>query len=366
MPILNNVNIPLISSFRYWGRASLLLTFSCAYLAAFGVEELGKLKLQIKNLIYLAPAGIIYLGITLANLNNIETTKTLSFMLHGGIAKDYVLYAYLGITAIVLAVSIFAIIKKTNSSTIKLILAIVICLDLFVPATQLTKSYYVTKQNFEQNIKLGLDKYKNERIIFLDDKKIFGNTMMYQQSWGMFGYSAPLESTNYISYINSLGFDSVRRPKLDTSPELWNQSQIYNLSHAGITTIIKKDGKVFPLRDTNVLDILQNTSPDVSAQYLTKEEGNVTLAINTKGIRQIQTSIRNYQGWQLYINGVRQNFISKPTDLFLKFEVQTGNSVVELKYIPVGFYKGLYYSLCLLIVSAISYLIYRDKIRTNA
>lgn len=361
VPLLNSFDIPLISSFRYWGRASLLLTFTCAYLAAVAVNNIRLNKINFKNILFFLPAILTYILILLSNLKNLETTSTVSYILNGGIPRNDIFYIYLIVFFLTLFFIIFSIISKKTFRFFSYYFVLLVCVDLFIPSLKLTKIYYENRQIFDKNISLGLEKYINQRIIHLNDKQIFGNTMMYQKSWGLFGYSAPLESKEYIEYITNLGFSSVRRPKIDSPPEKWDENFLSNVERTGVSTIIKKDGSLFQITPNRTFDLFLNSGSILSGEYITKEEGNLLINIRTDTEQKIQTTIRNYPGWQLKINGNKQNLDNKPDDLFISFTVPKGSSTIELRYKPTDFYKGVFYSIGVATFSLFGYLLLNKK-----
>jgi hypothetical protein len=348
--------LPIINLFRYWGRIYILYTFVIGYLAASYLSTDNNDRINMKNLIYLLPACALFLLSIFLNYKSLEFTRIMQFIQNSGIQRDYIFWSWITIAGATIGVTFLK-----NSRLKRILLISLVAIDLFVVSTEVRNRTFMKINNLKDSNYDNI--FVNERIIPLDEKKIFGNTMLYYKSWGLFGYSAPFEPKNYADFLIQTGFKSIRRPKIQLEINSVDPNFISKLSRIGVDAILFENGSYIQVPQITGLDLFSNE--DIHGNYEQKKEGNIIAKVDVTKDTGIKTSIRNYPGWKLWIDGKEEKLSQTENGLFLQFDMSKGTHKVQLRYLPIDLIRGLTISCVILIFLVPIVYLYRRELIKN-
>ena len=318
IPGVNLLKPPVLSMFRYWGRAYIYLVFVVACSVAFFFSKT-TWKPAFKSYTY----GFIgVFAFQLLGLLDKKTYTSIKLMVHGALKFDTVFLVWLGliITTVLLLFLLYRGFYRVNY-----VLVILLVFDLYFFGKPVTNDYvrdlnYLYPKNQAEIFK----NYENERIVYLD-RYGFWNLPLYYKSWGIFGYTQYL-SQNYNDYFKAHGesdTESMDRINVKLFDDLGVENPIINEFDGNLITE-------------------------------TRHEGSFTLLLDSRADQIIYTKVKNYPGWELKINGVKSAFLNSRTDLFLNFPLAPGTYEVTLRFIPKAFYAGLAVSVTMLLAFCVA------------
>ena len=337
-PVGKLFNFFPINLFRYWVRYAVAFHFASALLggaliSGFERNSWDKKKTLLKNfIILLIPVGLLSF-LTIYNLKDYASTVLLDYLksvFPGGILYKRILAVIFG-SALVFT---FLYLKKCKD-IIAYFLAIVAGFDVLY-FSHMALLYRLEPQRDLINRKVYETSklLENERVVYLN-KTIKGNTPLYYKTWGLFGYSISFEQASYTNFLDTFEMSS-RRFK-EFRPDY--------LSEFGTKAFVYEDGSYKILDDSKNLLFLGS---GIDADIKIKREGEFLAEIKNSftGPQTVETKIRNFPGWKIWINGKEDKFSSQKGEVFLKFRVESGDSSIKMKYIPIH----LYYSLAVTLV----------------
>lgn len=327
-PIQNLFNFLPFNIFRYWGRMWFFVMFNIALSAGYLFNS--NLKFNKKDLWYLLPPIVWSLFLEIKS-GGIFLSKVLltHLFVNKGLLKDPLSWF-----SLLLAISTIALIylyKKQNKNNYKYYLVGLVFIDLFVFGNLLLKSELMPVNSLiNTKLKLVLQNQIGKRTVVYQEDYI-SNRPLYYNAWNVFGYAGPYEDVNYAKYLKQSGFESSRR----VMSSVVTPSAIIGF---GIKDIVTKDLKIIKVDNMDRLF-------DSEVTYNTIGEGFIDVNMRINNPQTINTKIRNYDGWVLYVDGKKVKFSSTPEDLFLKFDLAQGNHNITLKYIPKHLMYGIGISL---------------------
>lgn len=334
IPLFNRLSLPGISLFRYWGRSVVLFGFVIAFYVGYFVSHFGEKKVFHKASLFKVGGLFAFLGMCQyiywkdwAFIQLIRHLKrsVLSHTFFDGMFWVWVLVTFLSLGVLLLTF----LFKKV---WVKYLLCLVIFADVFFFGWNVLRHSFVHSFQILPTSLISSE-FDNKRVAFFDDR-MHTNRGLFYKSWSLFGYSqfAPKRYTDFMLGLGFKGVKSINRQESFTVLDIKA-----NLQELGV------DVPTFPFK---------NVDPTVT---LTVEEGLLrTHFISVEDVF-VDTFIKDYPGWELYIDGVKTPLANSSEDLFLSFTVPKGSHSVELWFVPRAFYKGLFYSGLLLVGLVIMY-----------
>jgi len=335
IPLLNSINIPPLSLFRFWVRSSIYFVLAISFLVSMGLHYVNE-KTNIKR-IWLLVIAIAFLS-TLEIINGITYTTKLMItnFTHGGFSKDSSFYVWI---MLFISSLILIILSKKNLQTIKLAFIGLVILETTYFGLKNISSSFAPRENYFKFTPVDTN-LKNERIVNSNQKEFYGNTHLYYKSWSLFGYSGPFEAKNYGDYLRNTEFLSTRKTKIDINTSSPDERYVQLLKTLGVHRIYNDIFEYvdIPLSTDNI-DLIKSTS--TTSSYISKKEGQISYIINNPTPKDlvVQTTIKNYYGWEIKIDNNIQDY-PKGT-LFIEFKLSPGTHTVEMQFIPKDFIYGL-------------------------
>lgn len=353
IPLINLDNIPLISYFRYWNRTVILGMFGIALLAASFINELGNkssLLLQKDSI----KKGAYLLGL-IGILNVIHLWNPISL----GIIKAHLIRLYLKEDFLVWALIVgsnlllsYLLLKanklKSNFKIYQVLFIVLLFFDLWYFSKDLM-NFRTQRINTEELRRYTLsEEFDNKRIV-VTANNIEDSYGLYYKNWSPYGYSQfiPEKYEDFFEKNDDMYLRKSLETDIETVPEKSLRKlgiyAVYDPSNDETMSKTKYINKDLPL------DII--TTDDIEGSYIFKQEGHIKFNITTKEEQLLNTYIRGDAGWRLYINGESTEL--NYDDVFLAFRIPEGESIVELKYVPIYFYLGVFMSVVGLVITAI-------------
>lgn len=337
LPILSQYNIPILNLFRYWMRTSIIfITGLSVFLGTFLQNQKFEKTLPRNLLKIVIPSGVFFI---LYLLNGGDETSQIAWkhISNGGIVRDTNFQVFVVVTLASISLVLIAIFLKNYRKIAIHTLAALIILDLGFYSLGLSQQIFepIEKTLVTQNIQAP----KNQRVIYIDDKSIYGNRTLQLDSWSIYGYSGPFESQLFNEFLKSKGFPSQRRAKFDLNfNELENNSKILSaMKQTGVVGVVDEENRYHQIQNINDLFYSGNYETIIKL----REEGRVKAEIKSTEKQEIKTLLRNYYGWNLTIDGQEAKFSNTKDDVYLSFFVPEGNHVIEIVYVPKLFYIGV-------------------------
>lgn len=335
IPILNSLNFPPLSLFRFWIRSSVYFVFCISILVSFGLHLLNE-KTYFKRIGFIGLLGAFLVAIELISGITYTTRLMITNFLHGSIARNSSFYIWL--ILLLLSCILILLSRKYGSSIKQLTICLIIFETIFFGLKNIS-SAFAPRQYYFNFTPVDVN-FENARIVNSNQKEFYGNTHLYYKSWSLFGYSGPFESKKYGDYLRSSEFLSTRRTKVDINTIESVGSYLYLLKNLGVHRIYNDIFEYVdvPLNKKNIdLVITRGTT----SSYTLKQEGHLQYTITnpTTDTIEVQTAVKNYYGWKTKIDGKKINF---PSDtLFIKFLLEPGTHTVDMRFIPIDFIYGL-------------------------
>jgi len=337
-PLQKLFDIPPLNIFRYWSRMWFFVSF-CIALCAGNFINNPKIKITKKDMWYIIPPILFAIWLEIRN-GGIYLSKVLftHLFINKGIIQDNIFWLYFILLVGTLISAILLITKQKH--IYKYILVLLLISDLTIFGQIQLKSNLMPRDRLI-NIELQkvLENQSGKRSVVYNNDYV-ANRPLYYKTWNIFGYAGPFQDVKYTKYLNDNGFESARRV-LDSgiTNEASNNLGISNRVN-GIT-----------VENINTNDRLLLNIDTTNTRI---EEGIIKFEVQNNAPIEVTTKIRNYEGWKIIIDNRKGAFTSTKEDLFLKFNLEKGIHKIQMEYIPIHFYKGLFYSLIGLITIIIS------------
>ncbi len=338
IPVLNKISLPGISLFRYWARSAVLYVFAIACYVGYFISNLGKKLTLDKSRLKLILGTIVFLVVLqLLHINNPVIIEVGKYFLHrfrpDGMVLVWGLLALCGVALVLL----IAFRPNNYKAKLKWLACALVFVDIFFFSTNALR--YAFKNVFEiyphEKIPQELD---NERIITFDNRAL-ANRGLYFKSFSPFGYSQ-FSSLGYKQLFDAIGFEntrSVQRKEGVSYLMLINrldQLGVYAVYNSVQNIVIDYD---FPF-----------AAQDVGVSSLDFNEGHLKAWVFAPEDTTLDTFVRNYPGWELFVDGAKQEFSSSDKAVFLAFDLAEGSHEIAMRFVPRAFYRGLTYSAVLI------------------
>jgi hypothetical protein len=337
---------PIIGLFRYWERTFVLGSFGIAIIAGQFVNQINKIDFKnfyIRLALPIVPTLFIYSLLCkpiASNLRSlIKINEYISFSAISVLSFSTTLYLIFGLTLFfVLGTIVLNFYKVKSQKYLKYLqipLVLVIFFDLFYFNQDVTA--FRLKNTSDYKLPQFAYESSNERAVYMK-YNIIGLEYLKYPSWSPFGYSQFVES-DYMQFMLDKGFPALMGTHI-------KMPAVPKLQALGVTNTYFQGKAGFNTIPHNQIELFQNK---VDGKYLQKEEGLIQVEYNVAEPQYISTFIKFSPSWVIRIDGKEVENLKK--DIFLKFYTQEGKHVVTFEYVPESFYKGLYASLILLIIS---------------
>lgn len=365
IPVLNNINLPPLSLFRYWGRSIVFLNLAVSILVGVLVSNRELLsKLNIKkiftrtNLKLILLPLLYFIVLDLFSIFGI-TNKSFEFDLNNSsfvmlikvLARDDYAFGYWYIIWLVIGILTILILlfKKLRR---KELLTVIVLADILIFGHIATYNSLIENKS-SLNLTSPLP---NEYTLLLKDKRVIdltgtlnGDNNLFVSPNMISGYSV-LYPKIVSDSLKDLGFRSLRHSTLLQSPA--DTISLYKgLGDLGIDYVI--DSSNTPVFIGDLTDDLPHVHDNTDALRFETD-----LPTNTV----VNTYVRNYYGWDVYLDSVKVSTYSTSKDMFIQLDVPSGKHLVEMKFIPKDLYNGINISIMVLIsLSVITYIMVKRQ-----
>ena len=337
---------PIIGLFRYWERTFVLGSFGIAILAGQFVNQINKIdfkNLYFKLILPIIPtlflAYLLFNPATNSLKSLIKINEYVSFAGISVLSFSTILYILFGLTFFTaLTVILFNIYKVKSwkyNKYLQIFLVLIVIFDLFYFNQDVTA--FRLKNISDYKLPQFAYESLNERAVYMK-YNIIGLEYLKYPSWSPFGYSQFVES-DYMQFMLDKGFPALMGTHI-------KMPAVPKLQALGVTNTYFQGKAGFNTIPHNQIELFQNK---VDGKYLKKEEGLIQVEYIVSEPQYISTFIKFSPSWVIRIDGKEVENLKK--DIFLKFYTQKGKHVVTFEYVPESFYKGLYVSLILLIIT---------------
>jgi hypothetical protein len=252
----------------------------------------------------------------------------------------------LSLAAILLLVifykKIMAKIRKKILLPLKIALVAVVFIDLFF----VNKDVLVFRLQDISNYKIlpVSTELEKKRIIALNEGTNCMETVYYK-NWSTFGCSQFKDDAYHEFYKDNI------RP-FETGSSIDQQK----LKDAGIVATVSKSGKISPISN-NRLDLIKN---DIDGEYIKKNEGKITMKINSLSDEIINTYLKYDPFWKVTIDNTPVEI--KKNGMFFDFPLSKGEHIVKIYYYPKPFIWGILLSLTLSVILFVLYYFFKKSI----
>ncbi|HNU76161.1 MAG TPA: YfhO family protein [bacterium] len=331
VPFLNSLKIPVISSFRFWGRSVILFVFSLSICVAYFINKISIQRNERvdknKGVILIFLIYLVQLGFSF--YRDKKSSIIIQQIKNRAIQLDTQFYIWLSLLFIAFSTALLVLLVRNRKTLlIKIFILSVITFDLFYFGHTILNKYDAKIDSLYNKDIIEVSKeYKNKRIafIFKDTEYNFG---LYLRSWGVLGYSQ-YNPTLRTKLTKTVGFK-------ETSKQWNSEIDLTQLDRLGVAKVIRNDGIT-----SHKFDIHSNLQY-FDGIILNEEsrEGKYYFKIKSNQPQQINTFINNHPGWIIKVNGnVYKN--KNTEDTFLTFDVPSGEIDIVIKFIPKIFYFSL-------------------------
>ena len=331
VPFLNSLKIPVISSFRFWGRSVILFVFSLSICVAYFINKISIQRNERvdknKGVILIFLIYLVQLGFSF--YRDKKSSIIIQQIKNRAIQLDTQFYIWLSLLFIAFSTALLVLLVRNRKTLlIKIFILSVITFDLFYFGHSILNKYDAKIDSLYNKDIIEVSKeYKNKRIafIFKDTEYNFG---LYLRSWGVLGYSQ-YNPTLRTKLTKTVGFK-------ETSKQWNSEIDLTQLDRLGVAKVIRNDGIT-----SHKFDIHSNLQY-FDGIILNEEsrEGKYYFKIKSNQPQQINTFIKNHPGWIIKVNGnVYKN--KNTEDTFLTFDVPSGEIDIVIKFIPKIFYFSL-------------------------
>ncbi len=323
IPFLNTLKIPIISSFRFWGRSVILLVFSVSISAAYFINNMGNEKefKILKNRFICITFLIFLIQLWFSFYQDNKSSIIIQQVKNRAVQFDTQFNIWLVLLFLTfLSLLLIVFIKYRRRELIKHFLFALIFTDLFYFGHDIVNKYTrnIDELYNKKAVEISED-YHNQRVVILskDTEYNFG---LYLKNWGVLGYSQ--YNPNLRNQLTkSIGFK-------ETSKQYDSEIDITALDKLGVVKLLSNDGVV--IQDFQVNSSLQNFDGIVLEEE--SLEGEYHFKIKSNSQQKINTFINNHPGWDIKINGILYKDKNKDAT-FLIFEVPFGNAEIEIKFV---------------------------------
>lgn len=347
---LFNENTPILNLFRYWQRSSLLLIFAISVFAGIALENIktyvfSKKDFLISTIYILIPILYLYLisfyepvyyqTFIRDGINRIYNLTSPKYLLEFLNFQIVTLIFFISVT---LMVGFYFFKDKIRFKHKEFILGLILI------STTLFDNLYFNLDVLDYRIDYIKDhvfpsiskEYENIRVV---PKKLELNGLehLYIKSWSPFGYSQFREE-EYVKFFPNSGLGNLRKSRTQIPVD-----GLDSLANFGIIYILDYD-KEIKTNDRKIDLIKEN----IDGTYKLKKEGEINLEINSDTKREVTLLLKHNKNWEIKNNNQVVNYEKK--DLFIKLNLQNGINNIYIKYIPYGFYKGIFFSIFLTII----------------
>ena len=336
--------LPIISLFRYWVRFIFIVSFALGILVSRFASEINIpfTRKSILNglLLLIAPIAYIifiaYLGqsVGISSMSgylketDFNKLDPLNFKYWTIILSSSIL---LGIVHLILNFKKF---KWINYAVI--IFSALTLFDLFYFSKDVVSHRLLKLSIIEPKTKIPSE-LSGRRIVLRSG--IVGNQYYFQDAWSPFGYSNFVKN-NYMELLLESNIDNYKHI-INRSSNTYED--VKNYRNLGIVAVYQPRDKAsestYIILDSSPLgDLLVN--PDPASKVLERcDHGSFVFEIKNNQQEVIKTFIKSDSGWKLLIDG--KPAVIDNSDVFLKFNLASGDHRVELNYFPSVFYYGL-------------------------
>ena len=358
MPFVRSLNLPLVSMFRYWGRSVILCVFVTSILAGLSFNYLSA-KLVRTNFKILVIGLFCFAGLVVSDLlAQGYTQKIIGLAFNGAIVKDINLMVFIFLGVLCFG-SLF--LHRTN----KFVLGFLVFLDLFFFSLSVVPPQLETLDKIKPNVNYAqYGNYTNNRVLIMD-AAYTNNLNLYNNLYGILGYSQ-MKSANYYDLVTSLGFKNLEKYErsLDT-----NNKDTWSVLHEalGLTAIVAPNNIPLLQSISSIKAPFSMQSPTLKVSNIIYREGYVSANTTAMNDAFVQTYIRNYSGWNLYVDGAKVHPSSNSNDVFISFPISEGSHNLVLNYVPQGLYAGIRLSIIvgLALIIMIIFTHEQDRIHKN-
>lgn len=344
LPILKRIDPPIISLFRYWVRASVLLVFSLAIGTAYFIKAVPKINLKsfVKDLTF--PVVLVAIALFF-NLREHFTLNSAKFFLSEvALLREYTL-VWIVLLLIFALLLMYLFIKKHRLVVVPLVILIFVDLIYFGyfmrPNLFRQKSFFIPVNEIPVEL-------SNSRTIF--KQTYTDNYLLYTDVWGVWGYSQ-FEPANLKQRLELMGFESLKYYK----PE--------SLNYAQIDTPLKNIGVQYLVDTKTIYSVSESgifADNVFQSNVHVKEEGHIIATLVSDSESTVDTYIRYYPNWELLIDGVKTPY--QNNNGFISFFTNPGTYNIELNYVPYDLKFGVYSMLVMLGVLSSIMLFFKNKI----
>lgn len=380
IPYLENINLPIINLFRYWGRAYVLLLFGLSFSTAYVLENFTQYfykNFRVKNLIF--PFVLIFYVILIfvINYSLYENQTFIRYLLTGGLTNNWFFKAWLALSVLEILALVAYLKFKTRFRIIKSLPVLALLINLLVFSRGFLNANYFQRVS-EIIPKYNVSSLESSRVLYLNTKKVYANVPLYFKTWGMTGYMGPYEPKKYIDFLNANGISTYRRANFPVNSK--NEELLKKLGFVGYFD--KLDNYVSFSNNSGIFVNMLETS---SIQFETLNEDYISAKFSLKQPQVIHTTFLPYKDLYLTVDGNRQEFLRPPTTThvptevsptqtpisweetspFYRFSLPAGEHIVEIRYYPKTLIWAVGLSLCLLIpgILATVYFVRSQKLR---
>jgi len=348
VPVLNNIKIPIISMFRYWGRSTILLSLVLSIgTNVFFIGDTSSLAIRnIKQYlrIYRIPV-LFFILILLFSLTSENTTKAFNLFLNGAIKKDiYMIFWILILVSILISLKL----KK-----IKMIF-IILMADIVFFGIQVMATQFVNMNQIKVQERILIPDDSIYKKVYVYNDAVYKNMGLYYNSNGIFGYSQ-MEPELYSKYLYDVGFADVKVPTSfsDTSIK-FNKYNTYDFYQKltdtlGVNQILNSLGDVIYLQNDNSLPYIKGEN----IKYLNVSQSEISFKIDSSEEHMVKTFIRSYKDWDAFVDGVK--ILPDYSDIFIKFNLSKGEHTVIFRYNPTVFISTILLSFMSVVVITSTY-----------
>jgi|GEM_PF-1263395 len=371
VPLLNKLNIPPLSLFRYWGRSVIFINLAVSILVGLLISNADLINVKIPNIFNLKNINnllkhhfikvlsipILYLSsleiLNILGINNkfdfsinaILNNSSLVSILKVLSRDDYIFSPWYILWGLVFLLSVIVITFKRFRK--KEYIAILVILDLLLFGFMSTNNSMIKLKSDIIRIPVvpsilnsSLD---YNRVLDLSDN-ISGDNNLLTSAYGVSGYSV-FYSKGISNTFKNLGIKSLRHTTI-ADPircDLGSTLLYIELSDLGLDYVIDPYGNVIPLGDS-----AQTTVRDFS--YI-RDDGLLYFKVNLYEDTIINTYIKNYYGWEIYIDDIKNIPVEGDNDsIFIHINVPQGIHTIKMHFIPKDLYNGITVSVTLAII----------------